>query len=240
MMKMMKSLAGIVATAIFSLLIATGCESVPVDPAAPMFMDVTETSTFEVLENSYVVTDATLDADMQMMRGDKPGRGDDRRRDDRGSDRGSDRGPRSDSAHPHPFGRLLAALNLSDDQAVAVRSLMQAHRTCVQAALEVHRAAMDELLADAKAQRDAIKAQLEAGEITREEARAAMRELNASVREAIKASGLREQAREMMKACDDEFYAALNEILTDEQKVLLERWMARGSDRGPKRGPKRG
>lgn len=233
---MKKSMIGLAAIALIGLFAATGCDSLPVGPGAPMFMDVTETSTFEVLENSYVVTDATLDADMQMMRGGKPGRGDDRRRDDRGSDRG----PKSDSAHPHPFGRLLAALNLSDDQAVAVRSLMEAHRTCVQAALEVHRAAMDELLADAKAQRDAIMAQLEAGEITREEARAAMRELNASVREAIKASGLREQAREMMKACDDEFYTALNEILTDEQKVLLERWMARGSDRGPKRGPKRG
>lgn len=220
MMKMMKSLAGILATAIFSLLIATGCESVPVDPAAPMFMDVTETSTFEVLENSYVVTDATLDADMQMMRDRNPRGGDERR------------GPKSDSAHPHPFGRLIAALNLSADQAVAVRSLMQAHRTCVQAAMEVHRAAMDQLLTRAKAQREAIVAQVEAGEITREEARAAMRALNASVREAIKNSGLREQARAMMKACDDEFYAGLNNLLTDEQKSILERWMGRGPKRG--------
>jgi hypothetical protein len=44
----------------------------------------------------------------------------------------------------------------------------------------------------------------------------------------------------MMKACDDEFYAGLNEILTDEQKVILERWLARGTGRGPDRGPRRG
>ena len=233
---MKKSSVGLMAVALVGLVAMTGCDSMPVEPAAPMFAEVTETSSFEVLESSYILTDATLDEDAQMLRdGRKRGPGNDR------EDRGPGRDDRkSDSAHPHPFGRLMAALNLSADQAVAVRSLMEAHRTCVRAAMEVHRAAMDELLADAKAQRASIKAQLEAGEITREEARAALRELNASVREAIKTSGLREQAREMMKACDDEFYAGLNEILTDEQKVILERWLARGTGRGPDRGPGRG
>lgn len=232
---MKKSIVGLMAVALVGLFAMTGCDSMPVDPAAPMFAEVTETSSFEVLESSYILTDATLDEDAQMMRGGrKPGPG-------RDSDRGpGGEGPKSDSAHPHPFGRLMAALNLSEEQTASVQALMDAHRTCLQAAMEVHRAAMDELLADAKAQRESIKAQLEAGEITREEARAALRELNASVREAIKTSGLREQAREMMKACDDEFYAGLSEILTDDQKVILERWLARGSGRGPGRGPGRG
>lgn len=230
---MTKSLYGLIAIALVGFFVTTGCDPNTLNPTpgtAPMFSDVNATNSFDVLESSFVITDATLDQDMHIMYGE----GDERGRGGRGrgpggrgpGDRSDSARPRSDSAHPHPYARLLTALNLTEEQRPAVAALLQAHKDCITAALEVHRAAMDALLSEAKAQRESIKAQLDAGEITREEARAALRRLNARVREAIKNSGVREEVRAMMKNCDDEFIAGLSQILTEEQKAILDRWLA--------------
>lgn len=79
---------------------------------------------------------------------------------------------------------------------------------------------------NARAARKEILAKVESGEMTREEARAAIRALNERLRNALKESGIRERVREMMKSCDDTFLRALAQILTEEQRAILDRYLA--------------
>lgn len=134
-----------------------------------------------------------------------------------------------------PFDRLLAALNLTDEQKAQVRSLQEAHKACATAALEALRAAERAVLDKAKADREALKAEVAAGTKTKEEARAAIRAINAATREALKNLPERAAAREAMKACDDAFLAGLRGLLTEDQAVILERFLADRAARGDRK-----
>jgi Spy/CpxP family protein refolding chaperone len=148
-------------------------------------------------------------------------------RPDPNTDKGSDK-----RVMRTPFSDLLKHLKLDDRQGAAVKEMLTAHAKCVHAAIEILRSTGKDIIAAAKAERQAIIEKAKAGEITREEAAAAIHDLNKRTREALRNSVDRERVREMMKACDDEFLRSLASILTDEQLTVLRQWMAKRDARG--------
>lgn len=141
--------------------------------------------------------------------------------------------PESDR-NRHPFGRLLRALHLSDEQHVTVKRLLAAHEDCVKSIMERLRATEREILAPYAERRNEVKARLDAGEIDRAEARRLLAEINKEAREALRNNPALEAARAAVKACREEFIAQLKSILTEEQIAILERWLASQGPQGPR------
>lgn len=209
-MKLHKSLMGLLAGAMVALSV-TACDPGAVDPAEgsmPVYAQTTEATSFELLAQPADFQDATLEQEMR------------ERPDPRGGD--DKRGPKV----RHPFGRLLNALNLTEEQRTQVAELLKNHKACADEALAVLREATKTIMDQAKADRDAIIEQVKAGQMEKDEARAAIREINKAAREAIKNLPERESVKEMLKSCDDEFLNALRSILTEEQIAILDRFLA--------------
>ncbi|MBU3698924.1 MAG: hypothetical protein FGM33_02785 [Candidatus Kapabacteria bacterium] len=193
------------------------CSELGSNPAEPMAMFANVETTFDLNGQPVDFTDATLEMPMAVKERPNPGQ----------------KGPRS------PFDRLLAALKLTPDQASQVETLLAAHKDCATAALEALRSAERAILDRAKAAREEAKAAVEAGTMTREEARKKMGEINKATREAIKNLPEREAARTALKACDDRFLTALRGILTETQITLLDQFIANRDARsggGPRGG----
>ncbi|RPI68287.1 MAG: hypothetical protein EHM43_05350 [Ignavibacteriae bacterium] len=209
-MKMRKSWLGLMAGAMIALSV-TACDPGMVDPENPMpvvMTEVNETNSFELLAQPADFYDATVEQEMR----EKP---EDRRGDNR-------RGP----AVVHPFGRLLNALKLTEEQRTQVAELLKNHKACAGEALAIMKENNKAIMEKARAARAEIIAQVEAGTMTKEDARAAIRALNERVRNALRNSDLRERVREMLKSCDAEFLRALRQILTEEQVIIFDRWLA--------------
>jgi polyhydroxyalkanoate synthesis regulator phasin len=221
-----KTLAMVAFSAISLGLVA--CSELGSNPAEPMAMFNNVQTTFDLNGQPVEFTDASLEIPMEV-----------RERPDTAK-----KGPRS------PFDRLLASLNLTPDQKVQVERLLAAHKDCATAALEALKTAERAILDRAKAAREEIKASVEAGTITRDEARQKVRDLNKATREAIKNLPEREAARAALKACDDAFLARLSSILDEKQKGILDTFVKnrdarngggpRGGDKGGDKGGDRG
>lgn len=140
--------------------------------------------------------------------------------------------PKGRKPLPHPFARLIKALNLTEEQQAQVRQFLAEHDTCVKNALAMHHEQMRAIIARAKAAREEVIAAYKAGEITREEAKEKINAINQAAREALKNSTDREQIKEILKGCDDKFLRQLASILTDEQMAILKRWMEGHKDTG--------
>jgi len=206
------------ALALVGLFVTTGCDNVGVTPddVAPLYMEVSETTSFDLLESQFVVVDGTVEQAPQLLEG---------RESDRRVGPNDRRGP-DGRPHFHPFGRLLNALKLTPEQREQVKSLMDAHAACVKEAMASYKEYMQSFMAQYREEHAAIMEQLKAGEITREEAREAMHALRERMRAALQADETRVRLREVIKDCDNAFYRGLAQILDDEQKALLERWLA--------------
>lgn len=215
---MTRPLMSMLALALVGMFVATGCDNVGVTPddVMPLYMEVTESNSFDLMESQYVIVDGTLDQQPQLLEG---------REGDRRVGPNDRRGP-DGRPHFHPFGRLLNHLNLTEEQKTAVKSLMDAHAACVKEAMASYKEYMQSFMAQYREEHAAIMEQLKAGEITREEARAAMQDLRERMRAALEADETRIRLREVIKDCDNEFYRGLAQILDDEQKAILERWLA--------------
>ena len=100
------------------------------------------------------------------------------------------------------------------------------HEDCAKAVRDALRASEQALMEPFKAQRDEVKAKVEAGEITKDEARALVREINAAAREALKSNPERAAAQAALQACRDAFIAGLRAVLTPDQIVVLDQWIA--------------
>ncbi len=165
-----------------------------------------------------------------------------------------DRGPRPDSGRPDslrpgggdkrpPMGarnkptpaeqklhRILSQLGLTEEQAVAIRECFAAHHECAKAATESYRTALEALRSDLNQARRDLKAKVEAGEITQEEARASYKAL---------IDGFRAQGEELraahgtaMRACEAELIDCIKSNLTAEQTTKFDRLLAAGPDGG--------
>lgn len=134
-----------------------------------------------------------------------------------------------------PFGDLLRALELSPRQQEAVKGLLAAHEDCMKAAMAGLRESERAILAPFNEKRNAIREAVKSGEMTREEARTALAEINKSAREALRANAdARKAAAEAAKKCREDFINALRGMLTPKQTLVLKRWLA--AQNGPKGG----
>lgn len=113
-------------------------------------------------------------------------------------------------------------LNLTDEQKAAMEQAREDYRLCSEEyraiIKEIHRSIFEA----ANAQRQEIISKYRAGEITKEEAQELMSALRESTKAELEANADFQAAVEAMKICRENLRAAIDSILTDEQKALLQ------------------
>ena len=132
---------------------------------------------------------------------------------------------------PTIFGDLLVRLNLTAEQKPVVERLLSEYKSCVESCVQGLKAAEREILMNARIQQDAIIAKVKSGELTKEQGRLQLRQLREETQIKLKALP-KERVRECVKSCDTTFIQQLKEILTTEQKIILEKWVASREKRG--------
>lgn len=132
---------------------------------------------------------------------------------------------------PTIFSDLLVKLNLTSEQKPLVERLLAQHKSCVEACVQGLKNAEREILMNARLQEESIKTKVKSGELTKEQGRQQLRQLREETK--IKMKSLpKEKVRECVKSCDTTFIQQLKEILTPEQKIILEKWIASREKRG--------
>jgi polyhydroxyalkanoate synthesis regulator phasin len=132
---------------------------------------------------------------------------------------------------PSPFVDLIRVLNLTPEQKPLVERLLIQHRECTQSCIQTLKTIEREILMNARIEEKRIKDAVKAGTITKEVARRELTQLKQSTQEKLKTLP-KNKVRECLKECDTQFLNSLKEILTPEQKITLERWIASRQKRG--------
>lgn len=132
---------------------------------------------------------------------------------------------------PSPFVDLLRILNLTPEQKTIVETLLKQHKECTQSCIETLKTAEREILINSRVEEQKIKEALKAGTITREQARRELADLKKATQEKLKALP-KDKVRECLQGCDTQFLNSLKEILTPEQKIILEKWIVSRQKRG--------
>ena len=132
---------------------------------------------------------------------------------------------------PSPFVDLIRVLNLTPEQKPLVERLLIQHRECTQSCIQTLKTIEREILMNARIEEKRIKDVVKAGTITKEVARRELAQLKQSTQEKLKTLP-KNKVRECLKECDTQFLNSLKEILTPEQKITLERWIASRQKRG--------
>ena len=130
-----------------------------------------------------------------------------------------------------PFRDLIALLKITKEQAPIVEKLIAEHKACVEGCVSGLKNAEREILMNGRTEEAKIKELLKKGEITGEQARRELRQLRESTQTKLK-SLPKDKVRECVKSCDETFIAKLKEILTTEQKIILEKWLVSREKRG--------
>jgi hypothetical protein len=134
-------------------------------------------------------------------------------------------------APPTIFGDLLVKLNLTSEQKILVEVLLKQNKECKESCVSTLRAAEREILMNARIEEQKIKDAVKAGTITKEVARRELAQLKKLTQERLK-SLPKDKVRECLKECDTQFLNKLKEILTPEQKIIFETWVASREKRG--------
>ena len=146
-------------------------------------------------------------------------------------ERKPDRKDTTNKPRPTIFGDLLVKLKLTPEQKPLVERFLSQHRSCVEACVQGLKNAEREILMNARLQEESIKKKIKSGEITGEQGRRELRRLREETQ--IKLKSLpKEKVRECVKSCDTTFIQQLKEILTPEQKIILEKWVSSREKRG--------
>lgn len=130
-----------------------------------------------------------------------------------------------------PLGQILRQLKLTPEQVEQVKAIMLVNRDCQRAARVAFHQALQAQFEAAALARQEVKAKLDAGEITPEQARLDIRAINDRLKEAIKASGELEKLQAALKICNDEMLRAIKGILTPEQNERFQKWLEMMKDR---------
>lgn len=205
-MKLLK--ASFLATLV--LLLVVGLSSCNTDNTT-LAPDYSNNSDLLMIDNSATpseVIDATIEQPMQM----RPPL------DDRG---GKDMGERKMF---NPMFRVIQAMKLTPEQMEQFRALLKQRNDCITEALKILRESEKVIMERYKAQYQTLYEKAKAGEITREEFRAQIRELNQKVRTALKENPVRERVMLIIKKCDDEFNASVESILDEAQLVIWKKF----------------
>ncbi|MCX6155822.1 MAG: hypothetical protein NT007_16880 [Candidatus Kapabacteria bacterium] len=122
-----------------------------------------------------------------------------------------------------PLDRILKQLNLTEEQTAKIKGLLGRYRECAAGAIRELRASEREIMQHANEARRAIIEKFKKGEITREEAAAAMERLNQRVREALQNNPAKAAAKAAIKNCLDRVFAAIDSVLEGDQ---IRQWRA--------------
>lgn len=131
---------------------------------------------------------------------------------------------------PTIFGDLLVKLNLTSEQKPVVERLLSEHKACVDACVKGLKDAEREIMINARLQEKTIKEKVKKGEITREQARIELRQLRERVNMQLKELP-KDKVRECVKSCDTTFLLKLKEILSPEQREILQKWWVNRQDK---------
>ncbi len=194
-------------------------------------------------------TEATISSQMElsadmpysMKLDDKSGKkGDDKggkKGDDKGGKKGDDKGGKKGDKNidnPHktpmpngPFQKIFAKMKLDSLQKEAIKILIDSHRSCEKDAVTALKAAQLPFIQTGNEMRNSILTSLKAGEITKEEAKAQLTELNASIRALMEADPAVQAALAQLKNCFDTLLASIREVLTPEQQILWDEFVAK-------------
>ena len=146
-------------------------------------------------------------------------------------ERKPDRKDTTNKPRPTIFGDLLVKLKLTPEQKPLVERFLSQHKACVEACVQGLKNAEREILMNARLQEESIKTKVKSGELTKEQGRLQLRRLREETQ--IKLKSLpKEKVRECVKSCDTTFIQQLKEILTPEQKIILEKWVSSREKRG--------
>lgn len=124
-----------------------------------------------------------------------------------------------------PLGQILRQLKLSPEQVEQVKAIMLTHRDCQRAARIAFHQAIQSYIEAAAAERQAVKAKLDAGEITIEPARAEIKAINEKLRADIQQTGELEKLQAALKGCNETMINAIRLILNDDQKARFDKWL---------------
>ncbi|MGH7493526.1 MAG: hypothetical protein ACREOO_14205 [bacterium] len=123
-------------------------------------------------------------------------------------------------------GRILRELAVSREQITQIREQLQAQRTCAREPLENLRAANQDLIDAANAQRRAVLDSVRNGELTREEAHARLKTINDSTRQAIRDNPDNAPFLQTLCDCRNTLFAGIRALLTEAQQTQWDEWVA--------------
>jgi|GEM_PF-1717092 len=231
---MTKSKLSMICTGAAFLFALTGCSgNNPVEnPIDAVTLQSGEFAVFDFDDTMDQMHDATLESDMSFEAG--PFDGSFFRQGGRFGRRGPG-GPMGDrmsrTNRGNHLGQILPDLGLSDAQLTAIQDLMDAYRASITQPLQAFRSAIQAILDDARAERQAIMESVQAGDLTRDEARELIRALNDRKRAAIQATPEAEAARALICASKLELFDAIRNILDADQQTAWDGWVG-GLDGG--------
>lgn len=199
------------------LLVFVACEdnSVGVEENSEQLAAVTE---YSVMDGADVVEDLTPATTMQDMKwgGNMP-------------EEGKPRFLKERPARMY-LGRILKALELSDDQKETLKPVFENHRSLARAVHENFKTEVQPILEEAKTERQAVVTSMKAGEITKAEAAELIRIINEETRAKIEDTEAFANASaelcELKKSLIDDIAAVLNE----DQLVKWNEWIADSED----------
>ena len=163
--------------------------------------------------------------DVRMMNGDDRRGGDDRM---------------TDKRKFMPLARVLRQLGLDDAQKELLQGFMFDYRICIRESVMDLREAEQALMAPFNERRREIFAAYKNGDITREEAMLQLQTLREEIKAALEENDFRLQACEAMKECQKAFFESIRSMLTEEQQVIWDEWVANLPDRPCERPTDRG
>jgi hypothetical protein len=123
------------------------------------------------------------------------------------------------------LGRILRALDLSEEQRAAISEDLLAHHDCMREAMLALREAEYELISAANEDRRAIYEQLRNGELTREEAQEAIRQIFEDLRNDLENDEGVQAARAAVEDCFDTLFENIAGELTEEQLEMWNEWL---------------
>jgi len=128
------------------------------------------------------------------------------------------------------LGVILRKLVLTESQNESIKTYMDEFRECLADPIAQFREAAKEIFEAKREQIIAIRDQVKAGELTREEARELIMEINIATREEIENCEACIEAKEAMLVCKETLFENIVSILDEDQLVIWNEWLSRISE----------
>jgi len=125
------------------------------------------------------------------------------------------------------LGFIFRDLKLTADQITQVKGFMALRETCQKLLLKQLRDSEKSIIEAANAARKAIMDQVEAGTLSRADAKAQLDSLRKATKALLDANPVRATVIEGLKACEDTFFDNVDSILDSTQKPIWEAFVAK-------------